>query len=82
MPTPDAAKAYANEFPQGPFIVEVHLILAGFYDDLYKVITLEEDGRRTDYKYDCYKTYLTVKPLPEQRQIARESAIRHYERLF
>ena len=82
MPTPDAAKAYVNEFPQGPFIVEVHLILAGFYDDLYKVITLEEDGRRTDYKYDCYKTYLTAKPLPEQRQIARESAIRHYERLF
>ena len=82
MPSPDAAKAYVNEFPQGPFIVEAHLILAGFYDDLYKVITLEEDGRRTDYKYDCYKTYLTAKPLPEQRQIARESAIRHYERLF
>ena len=70
-----------NEFPQGPFIVEVHLILAGFYDDLYKVLTLEEAGRRIAYKYDCYKAYLTVEPLPEQRRIARESAIRHYERL-
>ena len=81
MPSPDAAEAYVNEFPQGPFIVEVHLILAGFYDDLYKVLTLEEDGRRIAYKYDCYKAYLTVEPLPEQRRIARESAIRHYERL-
>ena len=60
MPSPDAAEAYVNEFPQGPFIVEVHLILAGFYDDLYKVLTLEEDGRRIAYKYDCYKAYLTV----------------------
>ena len=81
MPSPDAAEAYVNEFPQGPFIVEVHLILAGFYDDLYKVLTLEEDGRRIAYKYDCYKAYLTVELLPEQRRIARESAIRHYERL-
>ena len=62
MPSPDAAEAYVNEFPQGPFIVEVHLILAGFYDDLYKVLTLEEDGRRIAYKYDCYKAYLTVDP--------------------
>ncbi len=74
-----------REFPQGPFIVDVHLVAAHFYDDVYKLITLEEVGARAvqqmRYKFDCYDTYLTAQPLAEQRQRARESAIRHYERL-
>ena len=81
VPSPDAAEAYVREFPQGPFIVDVHLVVAHFYDDLFKVITLEEAGQRIGYKFDCYDTYLKAQPLAEQRQRARESAIRHYERL-
>ena len=62
VPSPDAAEAYVREFPQGPFIVDVHLVAAHFYDDVYKLITLEEAGQRIGYKFDCYDTYLKAQP--------------------
>ncbi len=81
VPSPDAADVYLREFPQGPFVVDAHLVLAHFYDDLYKLIRLEQTGPRIEYKFDCYERYLTGQPLSEQRQTARESAIRYYELL-
>jgi hypothetical protein len=82
VPSPDAAQAYVREYPSGPFIVHVYVALAHFYDDLYKVIKLEEAGQRIDYKYDCYKAYLSAEPLAEQRLAAQDAGIRNYERLL
>lgn len=81
VPARDRAEAYVREFSAGPFIVEAHLTLAYFYDDLYKIIRLEETGRRVDYKYECYKPYLSDRPLAEQRRTAQESGVKFYGRL-
>ena len=82
VPSPEAAEAYAREFPAGPFIIYAYAALAHFYDDLYKAIRLEETGERIDYKYDCFKAYVKAEPLPEQRSAAQESGIRYYEQLL
>jgi hypothetical protein len=82
VPSPEAAEAYVREFPAGPFSVHAYLALAHFYDDLYKVIRREEAGRRIDYKYDCYKAYLTQDDLSQQARIAQELGIRYYEQLL
>jgi hypothetical protein len=55
--------------------------LAHFYDDLYKVITLEQIGQRIDYKYDCYRRYLSARPLSEQQRAVQELGIRYYEQV-
>ncbi len=82
MHSPKAGEAYLREFPRGPFAVDTHLILAHFYDDLSKVILLEQAGRRIEYKYDCFAPFLTAEPLDEQRRRAREPALRHYRRVM
>jgi hypothetical protein len=82
VPSRDRAEEYVSEFPAGPFIVEALTILAHFYDDLFKVISLEETGGRVGYKYDCFLPYLTSRPLAEQRRAAQEAGLRAYERLI
>ena len=39
------------EFPEGPFAGEVHLVLAHFHDDLFKV--LKGGDRVAAYKREC-----------------------------
>ena len=82
VPSRDRAAEYVREFPAGPFIVEALAILAHFYDDLFKVIRLEETGSRVGYKYDCFAPHLTSQPLPDQRRAAQEAGVRAYERLI
>lgn len=82
VPSPEAAQAYVREFPSGPFIVHAYAALAYFYDDLYKVIQLEEAGARVNYKYDCYQAYISSAPLEEQRLTVQQAGIRNYERLL
>ena len=81
VPLVSAAEAYLREFPQGPFVIDVHIVAAHFYNDLYQVVALEQSGRRIDYKFECYNRYITAQPLSVQRATAREAAIRYYERL-
>jgi len=78
----DAVEAYLREFPSGPFTSDAYLALATFYDDLYKVIKLEQEDRRIDYKYDCFKSYLKGTPLDEQARAAREAGIQYYQKLL
>jgi hypothetical protein len=82
VPSRDRAEAYVREFPAGPFVVEALTIVAHFYDDLFKVIRLEENGGRVGYKYDCFLPYLTTQPLADQRRAAQEAGVRAYERLI
>jgi hypothetical protein len=82
VPSRDRAEEYVREFPAGAFVVEALTVLAHFYDDLFKVITLEETGRRVGYKYDCFVPYLTSQPLAVQRRAAQEAGVRAYERLI
>ena len=82
VPSRDRAEEYAREFPAGPFVVEALTVAARFYDDLFKVIKLEETGGRIGYKYECFVPYLTARPLAEQRRAAQEAGVRTYERLI
>jgi hypothetical protein len=77
VPSPRAAEAYLREFPNGPFAGDTMRLLAFFYDDLYKMIQQVLDGNTTDYKYDCYKQFISTRP-QEQLTIARQSAINYY----
>jgi hypothetical protein len=81
IPIPSAGTQYLVEFPNGPFVVEAHSVMAGFYDDLFKVIRGEESAKRVGYKYDCFKPHLTARPLAEQRLAAQSAGIRLYKRL-
>lgn len=76
-PAVAAAQHYLAEFPTGPFAVNVHGLLAGYYKDLYMAL---RDGRDADYHYDCMQPYFTDEPIPVQLQRAREQAIDHYQR--
>ena len=82
VPSRDRAEEYVREFPTGPFVVEALTILAYVYDDLFKVIKLEETAGRVGYKYDCFAPYLTSQPLADQRRAAQEAGVRAYERLI
>jgi hypothetical protein len=75
------ARGYLAEFPNGPFAVDATAALAHFHDDLFKTIRLEETGRRVDYKYACYKPYLSGRPLQQQRLAAQEAGVKLYRRL-
>lgn len=81
VPVAARAEGYLAEFPNGPFAVDATAALAHFYDDLFKVIRLEESGRRVDYKHACYKPYLSGRPLHEQRLAAQEAGVKLYRRL-
>ena len=76
-PSPRAAESYLSEFPDGPFAIEAVRLLAFFYDDLHKVIRSVIEGDVTEYKYECYKRFLSPNA-KEQLPIARRSAIRYY----
>jgi hypothetical protein len=77
LPSLDAGRAYLREFPTGPFAVHVHLALANFYADLFKVVQRELAGEPRDYKYDCFRAHLNGSSLITQRRLAQEESVRH-----
>ena len=77
LPSLDAGRAYLREFPTGPFAVHVHLALATFYADLFKVVQRELAGEPRDYKYDCFRAHLSGASLVAQRRRAQEAAVQH-----
>lgn len=78
MPSVSQAKKYLLEFPEGIFAGEVNLILGSFYDDKAKVLRdLSDPKYAKDYKYDCFKEYLSKDSYQTQLVKARRSAIFH-----
>jgi hypothetical protein len=78
MPRVGQAKKYLLEFPEGTFAGEVNVILGSFYDDKAKVLRdLSDPKYEKDYKYDCFKEYLSKDSYQTQLMIARRSAIFH-----
>jgi hypothetical protein len=78
MPDIAAAFRYFREFPDGPFAEETSMIIADFHKDLLMV--LRDDLH--DYKYDCFKPYITATPRSGQMKRARTVAVAHYERVL
>jgi hypothetical protein len=79
-PDPDAARNYLREFPRGPFAIHANLVLANFYDDLFKFIREMADGSAHE-THDCYRPFVDKRPLAQQRREAQRTAIGYYERL-
>ena len=78
MPSVGQAKKYLREFPEGIFAGEVNLILGSFYDDKAKVLRdLSDPKYEKDYKFDCFKEYLSKDSYQTQLVKARRSAIFH-----
>lgn len=76
MPNIAAAFAYEKEFPNGPFIRDVYLVIADFHKDLFMVLR----DRRSDYKFDCFAPYIGPEPWPTQRNRAKQRALDYYRR--
>ena len=74
MPDIKAAFTYASEFPDGPFAKETFRVIADFHKDLFMVLR----DNQSDYKYDCYKSYITKSPIQAQKQQARRIALAYY----
>lgn len=78
MPNVGQAKKYLQEFPEGAFADEANFILGSFYDDKAKVLRdLLDPKYEKDYKYDCFKPYLSKDTYEKQQIQARRSAIFH-----
>jgi hypothetical protein len=78
MPNVGQAKKYLQEFPEGAFTDEANFILGSFYDDKAKVLRdLRDPKYEKDYKYDCFKPYLSKDTYETQQMQARRSSILH-----
>lgn len=78
MPNIKAAYQYAREFPTGPFIEDTLHIIADFHKDLFMVL---RDNHR-DYKYDCFKPYITKASYREQMSHAKSVAQSYYQKVL
>jgi hypothetical protein len=76
VPDVAGARAYLREFPEGPFAAEVHLVLADFYDDLYKAVRAGES--LVDYKRACFRRFITSAPVQTQLESAQRKGLTHY----
>jgi hypothetical protein len=76
MPDINAARAYAAEFPEGPFIRDVNRIIADFHKDLFMVLR----DRLSDYKYRCFAPYIVAGSWTQDR--AKGVAVDYYERVL
>ena len=83
MPNIKYAYQYRKEFPNGPYMGKVALILANFHKDLYMVVRdlHKSKGKNKDYKYDCYRKYIERKPLEVQIEDNKRIAIKFYQRI-
>lgn len=81
MPGLDSAFQYTREFPTGPYVKEVYLIIANFYKDLFMVL---RDGKQgdDDYKYGCFESYIDQSPIGQQRDRTQRLAIEFYEKVL
>ncbi len=78
MPNIKVAYQYAKEFPKGPFISNVYLIIASFHKDLFMIVRGLSEGKR-DYMYDyCFKPYVERHPYKEQMVQNKRIALRYY----
>jgi len=77
MPNIKSAYQYTKEFPNGPFISKVLLIIANFHKDLFMVIR-NNDNRKINYKFDCFKPYIEKAPHSEQMKRNKKIAITYY----
>ena len=78
VPDVAAARGYLREFPEGPFAAEVHLVLAGFYDDLYKAVRAGES--LVADKRACFGRFITSAPVHAQLESAQRKGLAHYRR--
>jgi hypothetical protein len=78
MPDPQAAIQYLKEFPDGPFADETSIILANFYNDLFKVLKDLQGNEPRGYKYECFSKYIKSSSLAEQADEARRLSILYY----
>ena len=76
MPDIKAALNYASEFPDGPFAKETFRIIADFHKDLFMVLR----DKNRDYKYNCYQSYITKKPIKTQKERAKRTALKYYRK--
>jgi hypothetical protein len=76
IPDIKAAFNYASEFPDGPFAKETFRIIADFHKDLFMVL---RDNDR-DYKYDCFKPYITSDTIKTQKELAKRTALKYYRK--
>ena len=65
MPDIKVAYQYAKEFPSGPFIANVYLIIASFHKDLFMIVRGLSQGENVFGLY-CYKPYVERRPYKEQ----------------
>lgn len=81
MPNLKQAKQYLQEFPEGVFAGETNSILGSFYDDKAKVLrNLSNSKYEKDYKYDCFKEFLSKDSYQTQLLKTRRLAISHLEK--
>lgn len=82
MPNVKAAYQYAREFPDGPFIEETLSILADFHKDLFMVLRNDLQKSPRDYKYDCFRAYISKSSRFVQMNRAKSEAIKFYEKVL
>lgn len=82
MPNVKAAHQYAREFPDGPFIEETLSILADFNKDLFMVLRNDLRNSPRDYKYDCFRPYISKSPHFVQMNRAKSEAIKFYKKVL
>ena len=78
MPNVKEAYKYLKDFPDGPYIDEVYLILARFHTDLFMVVRSLNNSEKDilDYKYDCYESYIENKPYAVQMKDNQRIAVK------
>lgn len=79
---PDVAQArrYLKEFPEGPYATDVHLILAGFYHDLFMSLRFGEAS--LGESNSCYVDYVARHPDEADAERARKLAILHFKKVL
>ncbi|MGI8653773.1 MAG: hypothetical protein ACR2LC_00985 [Pyrinomonadaceae bacterium] len=82
MPNVKAARQYAGEFPDGPFIEETLSILANFHKDLFMVLRNDLQNSPRDYKYDCFRPYINKSSRFTQMNRAKSEAINFYKKVL
>jgi len=78
IPDIDSGKTYVKEFPNGPYIYEVYVILSYFYADLSNKISWLTEGGGT-FTHDCYDRFITSEPLIKQLTCAQEAELFYHQ---
>ena len=79
------ASSYLKEFPNGPRVLDVYEILAGFYHDLYAALREREKEPRMEERgetYSCYDGWITQHPEEAKQEHARKLGIFYFEKII